>query len=510
MKIIKIPYHKTNKFKKLIIDYLNEDEKLKKFINHFPTIESIEEQIKEKSKHEINRVVLFETLKLQNSKIFLSERSKNNLESILSKNTYTVTTGHQLCLFTGPLYFIYKIISTINLTERLAKKYPNNNFIPLFWMASEDHDFLEINHINVFKKKIEWNNQEKGAVGRMNLNGLEEVIDELKNILGENSKAKKLISVFKDAYLRQSSLSDATRFLINELFGKYGLLIIDSDDSRLKQEFVATIKKDLLKKGFYTSIKKCSNDLSKEYKVQAFPRDINFFKLSDGKREKIEDNVLKQDIQNNPSKFSPNVLMRPIYQETILPNLAYIGGSSEISYWMQLKYAFSQENIPFPILVLRNSAMILDEKQFTIINKLGFTIDDLFLEEKELQKAYVINQGDISLSLEKEILELREVYQKIMKKTIDKGLIDHIKASCQKHINELEKLEKKLLKAKKQKYKQELNQITKLKLSLFPDGGLQERYDNFTPFYLKKGENFIKTMKEILDPLNPNFVVLVL
>ena len=508
METFRIPYQETKKFSKLVVDYLNKNEKLQPFINHFPSLENIEKQIVEKEKHKVNRSVLVKVLKEQNSSIILSKNSDENIEFLLDENTFTITTGHQLCLFTGPLYFIYKIISSINLVEQLKDKYPEKNFVPIFWMASEDHDFEEVNHINLFGRKISWESEQYGAVGRMKLNGFQNVLDELKQILGESENAQKLIHLFENAYLNHSTLSDASRYLVNELFGRYGLVILDADDKRLKDQFISVIKKDVLQKGFVTAIQNCSNELSKYYKIQAYARDINFFKLSDNKRELIKESSDKKDIENNPEQFSPNVLMRPLYQEMILPNIAYIGGAAEVSYWMQLKTAFEQEGIPFPILLLRNSAMIINGKQEQKFKNFGFKIEDLFLSEEELKKKYVLSQSQSDISLENEKAKLENVYNNIAEKTSDIGLKNRIFSQLKKQLNTLNDLEQKLIREEKKKYQNSLNQIEKIKNQLFPNNSLQERHDNFIPFYLKDGENFLERIKSNFDPLSPNFVVL--
>ena len=307
MKTFKIPYQDTQKFSKLVIDYLNEDEKLHSFVNHFPSVENFEKQIIEKQNHSINRKVLVEVLKQQNADLNLSEHSEKNIDTLLNKDTFTITTGHQLCLFTGPLYFLYKIISTLNLAEQLQENFPENNFIPVFWMATEDHDFQEVNHIHLFGKKIGWDNKKSGAVGRMNLDGFQSVLTELKSVLGTSENAEKLVSLFEDTYLKHDNLADATRYLSNELFGEYGLVIMDGDDKRLKQQFIPTIKKDILEQGFKKVIIKCSADLANEYKAQAYVRPINFFKLSDGKRKLIKGGITEKEIEENTESFSPNV-----------------------------------------------------------------------------------------------------------------------------------------------------------------------------------------------------------
>jgi len=158
----KILYKDTKLFSKLISDYLDDNHKVAPFVNYFPSLGNFKKQTQQKKQENVNRNVLVQSLKKQNNFLSLSDKSNENLDLLNSQNTFTVTTGHQLCLFTGPLYFIYKIISTINLSEQLNKEFPENNYVPIFWMASEDHDFQEINHINIFGKKMVGNSDQRG------------------------------------------------------------------------------------------------------------------------------------------------------------------------------------------------------------------------------------------------------------------------------------------------------------------------------------------------------------
>ena len=265
-----------------------------------------------------------------------------------------------------------------------------------------------------------------------------------------------------------------------------------------------------MESGFVATIQECSNSLAKNYKAQAFIRDINFFKLSEGKRELIKSDITEKEIVEDPEKFSPNVLLRPLYQEVILPNIAYIGGEAEVAYWMQLKTAFEQEKIPFPLLVLRNSALLIGEKQQHIFEKLGFKLEDLFLSEDDLNKRYVLAHSNTEISLEKDKKDLDLLYQKLASKTTDIGLQKSIKAQLQKQLSSLDSLQEKLIRIEKKKSETAINQITKIKRQLFPHNALQERYNNFIPYYLQDGYNFIKTLKNNFDPLSPNFVVLTL
>src|SRR3989344_4404179 len=222
-----ISFEDTKQFSKLFLDYINGESMLRKFYSYSPEIDSFKQAIDDKRKESTNRILLVDVLKKQYSKYSDNSTLSDNINLLLKKETFTVCTGHQLCLFTGPLYFIYKIISTINLAEALKKKYPENNFVPVYWMATEDNDFEEISSINLFGKKIKWNSDAKGAVGRLNPASLNVVIDELKQILGESANAKELIQLFKDTYLQHVTISEATRYMVHQLFSEYGLVILD-------------------------------------------------------------------------------------------------------------------------------------------------------------------------------------------------------------------------------------------------------------------------------------------
>ena len=500
----KILYKDTKLFSKLISDYLDDNNKLTPFVNYFPSLGNFKKQTQQKKQENVNRNVLVQSLKKQNNFLSLSDKSNENIDLLNSENTFTVTTGHQLCLFTGPLYFIYKIISTINLSEKLNKEFPENNYVPIFWMASEDHDFQEINHINIFGKKIVWNSDQKGAVGKMKTDGINSLIEELKMIF--NDDENDIINIFENSYLKHDNLSDATRFLINALFGKYGLVIIDGDDKKLKSEFISVMKKDIIEKSYFKTIRSTTTRLSENYKPQAFSREINFFKLSEGKRERITGVISEEEIENYPENFSPNVLMRSLYQEIILPNIAYVGGGAEVAYWMQLKDVFLQEKISFPILLLRNSVMWIDEKDIKRWLSFGFKYEEMFLDEHHLHKLFVENK--YSFSLNKEKIEIEEIFKKIIEKNKDNGLSASIESELKKQINSISKLEKKILKSEKQKHETSLKQISKIKSKMFPNKTLQERFDNFIPQYFKHSETFIKTLKEELNPLDTNFLIL--
>lgn len=507
MKTQRLSYQETGRFSKLVLDYINQKESVKDFISEFPTIKNFRKQIDKKSNDIIDRELLFEVLKEQNTKIDLSKSSQANLNLLKDNNTYTVTTGHQLCIFTGPLYFIYKIISTINLVNSLKSQYPSYNFVPVFWLASEDHDFDEISSINLFNKKVSWKTNQKGSVGRMKLDDFDLVLDELDDLMCNDKNYQYLREIFRNSYNKKNNLSEATRFLINQLFGSYGLLVIDGDDKKLKRKLIDVIDKDINENHFYKIISNTNKKIQKLYHKQAFVRPVNFFDISNNNRVRIKNKIDKQKISNSPENYSPNVLLRPIYQEMILPNIAYVGGGGEISYWLQLRDVFSELSLSMPIIVLRNSVLFIDEKQSKKITDLGLNSFDFFSETDEIISHYIKNTSD-NIDISSQISSINDSFFSISKNIKDQGLLASLNALNQKTNNSLNDLEKKIIKNLKNNKADKINHINKLKALLFPENNLQERHDSFVMAYSKFGDNFIKNLISSLDPLDTNFVIL--
>ena len=524
-----ISYQNSGYFTPMMNDYLNQESGLQSFYNRFPTIENFENQIKEKQQNfnTNNREILVSVLNNQYDNISISELTKNNIALLSKENTFTITTGHQLNLFTGPLYFLYKIISTIKLTQQLKKKYPTYNFVPIYWMATEDHDFEEINYFNFKGKKFKWNKESTGPVGRLTTEGLQELIAVFEKELGSGSNAIEIKKLFESAYANNDSLANATRKLANELFGLYGLVILDADNSSLKRQFIPYIKEELLQNTSFKNASKTLDNL-KKYPTQVNPRQINLFYIENNLRERIlfEEGIFKINntiitfsqngilelLETNPEKFSPNVILRPLYQEVILPNLCYIGGGGEIAYWLELKTTFEAFNCAFPILLLRNSAILVTKKQSEKIEKLQLNWEQLFLKQEELinQKVKQIAEIPIDFSAQKTALkkQFSELYA-IANQT-DKSFLGAVKAQETKQIKGLENLEKRFLKAQKKKYQSELERIINLQNELFPNQSLQERQTNFSEFYLEVGITLISNLFDELEPLDNNFTILTL
>lgn len=526
-----VTYQDSGYFSNSIVDYLDEKAELRALYNRFPKIDNFGQQIDEKRNNYplINRQILFDTLAKQYEDVNSSEKTAANIKLLQLVNTFTVTTGHQLNLFTGPLYFLYKIISTINLCKELKLKYPSENFVPIYWMATEDHDFDEINYFKVVDKTFRWNKESFGPVGRLDTAGLDDVFDTFSTELGLGNNANYLRELFQKSYLEHQNLTAATRFLANELFKNEGLVIIDGDDVELKKLFIPFAKNELVHQ---TSYKKVTETISKfgEYPIQVNPREINLFYIQDNLRERIiyekgfykvnntnlsfTEREIITELELNPQNFSPNVILRPLYQEVLLPNLCYIGGGGEIAYWLELKSNFEANNITFPMLLVRNSVLLVTQKQVGKLDKLALKWHDVFLTQKALsdKKTKELSALKIDFSEQKATLQKQfEALHAIALQT-DKSFTGAVKAQEQKQIKGLENLEKRLLKAERNIHASTLQRIFEIQNALFPNHSLQERTQNFASIHaeISDYDSFLQKLLNQLHPLEQNFTIIII
>jgi bacillithiol biosynthesis cysteine-adding enzyme BshC len=527
MKATYIDYSDTQQFSATLLAYIDRDPRLAPFIAQWPSLEAFGEQMKRKANH-AGRALLADTLSSQYGvSLQQSPAVRQNIEALRQPKTFTVTTGHQLNLFTGPLYFIFKIVSTIRLAQDLNKKYPEAHVVPVYWMATEDHDFEEINHTKLYGRKISWQVPAQSATGRMFLKDIEATVRQYIGFLGLSDHSTRLASLVEEAYLNQSTLAEATRTLVNALFGSFGLIIVDADHPDLKRQFLPIIQRDILEQTSQTQLDKTTQQLHDlGFTTQITGRPINFFYLTDDYRERLVSEegrfqVMHQDLSwskdeiwqemaDHPDRFSPNVVMRPVYQEVLLPNLAYIGGGAEIVYWLQLKGVFDAHGVPFPILLPRNSAMVTDNAMAEKIFRLNLTFKSIFKDTQELKNDYVRRQTKHRLHLKDEWMEFNALFGKIKLRAhkIDPSLgpsTEAVKARLKKAMTNLEK---KLLKAEKRNHQDALQQIDRIKEKLFPNDGLQERSENFGLLYVKYGDDLVKELLKHLDPLPMKFTIL--
>lgn len=529
MQQYRIPYEKTNRLPFLASRLIQSDSSLTGFYRPFQQqpdlvhLRQLRDRFTSQNRENLVHVILQQYQHIQDA-------PKTQVDTLLSPNSFTITTGHQLNLFTGPLYFLYKIIDVIHIARQWNAQKDGNTYIPIFWMASEDHDFEEINHFTVLGKTIRWSKESEGPVGRLSTEGLDRVLKIWKQHLGNQPHVKDLQDLFEQSYCRHSNLADATRFLVHQLFGSYGLVIVDGDDARLKQEFTPYIEKEceeqLIQTTSETTMRTFEKSFQRKMKPQVTPRDINLFYMGGSKRQRmtktkngydvVQSSVsftkkeFVEELHKYPERFSPNALFRPIFQEVVLPNLVYVGGGSELAYWLQLGQAFTSFGLSMPMLKLRSSVLLVSDKQHRKLKSLGVSVPDLFLPPNELINRQVRQISNIEIDLSVLNTQLVEQFAHLyqLAKQTDPSFLGAVQAQERKQTKGLENLEKRLLKAQRKKLVDHVKRITELQQQLFPMGDLQERKVNFAEFILKHGDDCIPILMKHINPFQKDFVCL--
>ena len=521
--MLEIPLFKSFYKNPILMDLFKKDSNLSSFHNG-TDLSHINHDFLEKRDLSIeNREVLFQVISSQYTKTGL--KTPENLKFIKNKGVFTITTGHQLCVFGGPQYFIHKIISVLKIVENLKLKFKDFDFVPLFWMASEDHDFQEVSSLNIFNKNLSIRMEDGVGVGKLNPEIFTPILESLKDIFRNDSRFKNLESIFS-ASLSQQNWANASRYWISKVFEKENLIVIDADDIKLKKLFLPIFKNELEEQFIYNSVENTNNKLrSLGYEPKINPRVLNLFFLEDKKRHRIifENNVFKIGDRNlnleeiltlldsSSAKFSPNVLMRPLYQELLLPNLVYVGGPSELVYWSQLKKSFNQVDINFPILILRDHFNWMSEKSYNQWKNLGFTDNDLAINPDTLIKNYVLksNNETLDFKIENELLD--KLFQNLLDKAkaVETTLEPSVNGTIKGMKSDLEKVKNKFLKALKNKEELKKNQLDKISSQLHVNNKLTERIDSFIPMYVRNEKDYIKTLKSYSQPENRSIKIII-
>jgi bacillithiol biosynthesis cysteine-adding enzyme BshC len=545
-----ISYRSTELFSALINDYIETKGTAQSFVNYAASKEGYKKAIEQRASFPANRKVLVEVLQNQYTQLEkdisdsnalnnkgLNNNALNNKEAfklvndnvslLLNENTFTVTTAHQPNIFTGPLYFIYKIVHAIQLAAELKKQFPQHNFVPVYYMGSEDADLQEVGSYTLAGEAYQWNTKQKGAIGRMKVD--DELIKLLQNLEGYWSvqpAGKEALEVLKQAYQKGKTIAEATLHLVHAFFGKYGLVVLQPDDTKLKLLFVDVMEKELRTGFSQKAVQPTKEKLASAYHVQSDGRDLNLFYLKENTRARIEkqgasyivvdanisftEEEIVKELHAYPDRFSPNVILRGVYQETILPGIAFIGGGGELAYWMELKNVFTEVKVHYPILQLRNSFMFMNEKQTAQWNTLGFSLEHLFKPLLELELEYIKNQTKENLALTNHIVSLNDLYASIQQDVIkiDTSLGDHAKNLSIQAQKKLALLEKKMIRAEKRKQQTSIDRIQAIKGSLFPKNSVQEREENFSEWVGAYGWDWVEAILKNSPTLNPSFTII--
>ena len=503
-------YRDTGAFSRLVYDFVADAQSLRPFQSYRPDAAGFRQAVQARNAVPVDREALCAGIRDTHASRPLTDLQASHLEALSKPGTFTVCTAHQPNIFTGYLYFVYKILHTIRLAAELSKEMPEHRFVPVFFMGSEDNDLDELGQFRLHDLKLSWLTGQQGAVGRMKVDaGLTDLIRSIAGAYGHLPHGIALVDALEDAYQKGVSIAEATFRFVNHLFSSHGLLILQADRPGLKRQMIPVFREELLHSSSQPLVEASIAGLEQgDYKIQVHPREINLFYLTDGLRNRIvrsgegfavdgtELQFSKEEIlaelEGHPERFSPNVILRGLYQETIMPNVAFIGGGSEVAYWMELKGLFAHYGVPFPVLVLRNSFLLVDPKQTERAARSGWSIEALFRPVADLMNEYVRRVSKHRTDIQPEITEIRDVYRRMqtLAGDIDPTLQAHVEALEKKASDRLETLSAKMLRAEKRKYTDMQRRLESLRAALFP-GGLQERYENILPYYATYGPEII-------------------
>lgn len=523
--IDQIPFSEIPSVAKIVKDFISgelaDSQQFKFCEENFAKI--IQQKSESYPKH--HRETLKQVLLEQNKALSLSDLQQNNLKILGDKNCFTVTTGHQLNLFTGPVFFIYKILQIIKTANWLRKQFPENQFVPLFWMASEDHDFDEINHFQTKQNFYQFNAESGKAVGKIIVEDLS-FAEEFRRDFQDRIFGEELIRRMQQAYVSGRTLADATRHLVNGLFSEYGLLILDGDATALKALAKPVFRQELLKNAVQKSTEKRVEILREKYgKVQVNPREINLFYLGEN-RERIDafgdDFILSESgrkfsreeiliaLENHPEKFSPNALLRPVYQETILPNIAYIGGNAEVAYWLEMPDFFAEIGLPFPVLIPRNSLLFLTEKTLRKIKKTDLQLEDFFGDFNQKVFDDLLKNQPLSVEIENQKRKVEDAFQLLMEKSefTDVSFRNLVVAEQKRQLKSFERMKKRLLRAEKIKEGEKVEMLERLYQEVHPGKIWQERSWNFSEFFADEGRAFFDAAYSATDVESPKLSIM--
>ncbi len=467
-------------------DYLSGHQALREFYEWPLQYSCIPDIIEDRKKFPMDRSLLATVIESQYSGFTAADKVRANTRSLLSDNTFTVTTGHQLCLMGGPMFIIYKIITVINTCTFLKEKFPDFHFVPVLWMASEDHDFEEINHYcPSYDHKVAYPGKFEGAVGRHVIQA------EMKGLCPEP---------FDQTFQAGKLYSKAWMEFFHNIFGGDGLIILDPDNQVLKKSFLPAMEKEITERCTFQQVSASNEKMRKAgYKPGVKPREINLFAFAGKFRVRIEkildensgtigsesgtNDSLIDFARKDPGSISPNVLMRPLYQEAILPNVMYTGGWAEIGYWLQLRESFRAFHISFPMILPRMSATCIRPEQEMEMEKFGLDWNDITTPISDLDRkiAGEFWDEDQFRDLTNQPAGKEKAVQEFLER-INPDLTGLASAKRLKNSRHRKDLIRRIIRSLKEKHPKKFNRARALREEIQPEGKVQERILNFTAF----------------------------
>lgn len=524
-----IPKHQN-----LFLDYIYEFDNVQEYYKHnfrnkenFPAIFKTITESRKHRQFDLSSIISQQYNNLRN----ISGNTQKNIDLLNDENTIAVVTGQQVGILGGPLYTLYKVITAIRLAHQYNEKYEGYKFVPVFWLEGDDHDFNEVRSINVFdtensvlnigyKQEIE-DDEAKQSVGNIQFDdSINAFFTQFESNLRNTDFKIDLLLKLKECYQTGRTFKQSFKDLLFWLFDEYGLVIFDPQDPQVKSLLKPVFKKEINDFTVHTQkLIQVSAQLEEIYHAQVKVKPVNLFYHTDDGRYSVEpfEDIFKlrrkrkqftkeeilNEIEEFPEKFSPNVLLRPICQDYILPTGFYIAGPSEISYFAQVSPLYEFYKIPTPIVFPRSSVTLLEKNVNAALDKYDLTLRDVFLGLNQLKEKVILGLSENNLEkvFDDSENDLELIFDKIKENlfAIDKTLIDSTVKSKEKIISIINELKVKGIKAQESKHETTVRQLTRISNLLYPNENLQEREINFTYFYNKYGQELIRKIYEVLS-----------
>lgn len=550
-----VEFNKLPNFNNLYLDYINAgEEELAKQMPFFNAMYRDNEdffKVIDDKVHNYNtsryfdKNNLIDILKHQNVTFGGDEYTAANIEKLSEDNTFAVVTGQQVGLYTGPVYTILKTVTAVKLAKDLHERFPQFNFVPVFWLEAEDHDIDEADHTYIIDRQNELvrigfeqqdnNTDETNKRGTPPVGSI--VFGEMINSINEQLRSSLIDTDFKDKimnlvtkhYREDNDYKTAFAGLMNEIFKGYGVIFIDPSDIEIKRLLKPVFEKELTSSPkLCESIITQSAELEKHYDLQVKPKVINMFLLHNGNRllieprdggkfalknskKRFENDELMNLLEESPELFSPNVVLRPVCQDYLLPTAVYIGGPGEISYFAQLKPAYRHYDITMPVIFPRVSSSIVEGKISKFLNNFNVKFEDIFhhsfLVSKVVDK---LSEIKVEEEINRYVDELNKIFydMKNMTVKVDQSLLNIVDNMKEKTKQNLEQFKGKLINAQAKKSETTTTQIDKVTNNIFPNHNLQERVINIIYFLNKYDDSFIKKLFHETDVNNFNHQVI--
>ncbi|NGP86952.1 bacillithiol biosynthesis cysteine-adding enzyme BshC [Fodinibius halophilus] len=456
----------------------------------------------------------------------IAEAAQENIKRLADEQSLAVVTGQQLGIYGGPLYTVLKTITTIHLAKQMEEAL-DRPVIPIFWLADEDHDYEEVRSLSV----LEGNNvQSYGlpsqseplpAVADIEIpDDIEQLKADLKDSLYDTDFSDELWELLDSSFKAGNTFFEAFGQWISSLFSKHGLVLAGSKDIKVKEATGSFLKKSILKADdIRNKLESRSGQISEQFHSQVTLYDSNLFYLNgQSGRTKIarngegwktdsgqewETDQLIEEIEENPENFSPNVFLRPILQDALLPTLGYVAGPGETAYYGQMKEMYGCFDMEMPVIFPRLSATIVEPAIDRIINELPFDFHEYGNRIEDLESDYVdrTEQHDIEAIFNDWHNDVEALAEDRTKKIadIDPTLEGASEKATATYLNELNKLKGKVYRSVKKQDKIQLKRIRRIKANTFPGDGLQERVIAGIYFMNKYGIDIWDKLLENLD-----------